>query len=85
MMYPLETEPDKFVAVKSGDMKAYFRRNDKNYRVGDDLVLYPIAALPGSEFVVVRVTHALYGPDFGIPEGYAMLSFDVLHPDAVRA
>lgn len=84
----LKTESKHFDDVRRGKKKAEFRKNDRDFRVNDVLILVEIDAKQKQtgKFVIVRIDHVLY--DFehrDIPEGYAMLSIKVLYPDAVIA
>ncbi len=76
----LKTWPDPFAAVLSGVKRFEFRRNDRNFAVGDILHLrefVPYSAdgaggLTGRE-LVVSVTYILTN-GFGLPHGYCILS-----------
>lgn len=80
--YTLRTDPGPFRAVWRGEKTAEFRKDDRQFQVGDivNLIefdralgrcLYPIRQL------YIRITH-YQGAGYGIPEGYAMLSFKVV-------
>lgn len=63
----LKLDEKYFAAIHSGAKKAEFRRADRDYRVGDYLLM---------EHLLVRVTHILTHADFdAIPEDYCILSF----------
>lgn len=83
--HDLKCVRESFEAIRQGTKRAEFRRDDRGFAVGDVLVLrsgspadnaqgfvYHESALPE----LVQITHIARGPDFGIPEGYAMLSFE---------
>lgn len=89
-LHHLKCWPEPFVALLSGDKTAEFRKDDRDYRVGDTLVLqewnpklmldsqglapgYRPGRYTGREIRRI-VTHAIYGPAFGIPQGYCMMS-----------
>ena len=77
-IHDLKTDWEMWQAVAHGEKTAEFRRDDRGYAVGDVLRLfdpyYPSDALHALERVV---THIVRGPAYGIPEGYAMLSFRI--------
>lgn len=79
MTHELKTWPDAFEAIWDGRKKAEFRKNDRDFAVGDILVLMewdPETGISSGRQVRARVTDMRAGPRFGIPEGYAMLSLD---------
>lgn len=77
MIHELKTWPDPFEAVWMGSKKAEFRKDDRGFRVGDGLTLKEW--VPESENYTGReiyacITDLRRGPQFGIPEGFVMLS-----------
>jgi hypothetical protein len=78
-LHVLKTWPDAFAAVLSGDKTADFRRNDRNFQVGDDLLLKEWdpqrRSFTGHYVNCGPITHVADDPRFGIPQGYCMLSF----------
>ena len=77
----LKTWPVPFGAILSGAKTAEFRPDDRGYRDGDVLELVKWdnakkAWVAPRHAITVKVTHVQHG--FGIPDGYAMLSFRVL-------
>lgn len=82
----LKTWPEAFDATYRGEKTAEFRKNDRDFEVGDLVTLErwdpetevprPLHVFPDLTLreIVKRITHIVYGPDFGIPKGYAMLS-----------
>jgi hypothetical protein len=76
--HDLKVWPLWFQAIWDGDKTAEFRRDDRDFAVGDILVLREYD--PGTpEFtgrkVEVRVTHITTSAGVGIPDGYVMMSF----------
>ena len=65
-----------FDAVASGAKKAEYRYNDRDYAVGDVLILreYQDGGYTGRK-VCVRITHILT-ERYGIPDGWAILSIE---------
>lgn len=71
----LKTAVDMWEAIRERKKTAEFRKNDRDYRVGDRLILE--RGIDGNKYNLTlhrAITHAVYGPAYGIPEGYAMLS-----------
>ena len=73
----LKTWPEPFRAVVAGIKRADFRLNDRDYHVGDTIVLEEFepdnCGYTGKQHTVT-ITHIQDG--FGIPDGYVMLSID---------
>lgn len=73
----------QFDDVASGIKRAEFRRNDRDYRQGDTLVLQrfdPVAFRLTGQQLTFGITHVLES-EFGMPAGYCMLSLS----DVVQA
>lgn len=72
----LKTWPVHFAAVLSGAKRAELRRNDRDFAVGDRLVLEEWDPDPRTSYtgrsVTVRVTHLL--DSWSLQRGYVMLS-----------
>lgn len=78
--------PSYFAAIKSGQKTFEWRRNDRDYAVGDVLVLREYdptrgAVVPGlgytGECVEASITYKAEGV-FGIPVGYCVLAIRVV-------
>lgn len=81
MIHELKTHPGPFQAVLDGDKLFEFRKNDRNFNVGDELFLQEFEAGPpdhGPDYtgrgIVVRVLYLVRGPDYGVPDGYCVMS-----------
>lgn len=88
IIHELKCWTESFLPILKGEKRAEFRRNYRAYQTRDILHLRewqpedaakanPTAHYTGRD-CLVSVTHIVYGPAFGIPDGYAMLSFEVL-------
>lgn len=68
-----------FDDVRRGRKKAELRKNDRNYAVGDMLLLreYDGQDYTGRK-MLVQITHILQGCGFGLAEGYAVLSIELV-------
>jgi hypothetical protein len=75
MEHHLKCWPGPFTDIRTGIKTFEYRLNDRDYKVGDVLILKewtPCAYTGESEKVIV--SHAIEGPLFGIPEGYIVMS-----------
>ncbi|WP_368669890.1 DUF3850 domain-containing protein [Escherichia coli] len=74
IVHKLKILPKYFAAVCAGIKRAELRKNDRDYRAGDVLILEE--ALPGSDMtgksVCVRITHVADVSDYA--PGYVLLS-----------
>ena len=78
MVHELKTESGPYDAIAAGTKTFEFRRNDRDYRVGDVLQLRRYDAetesyCPGA-FLYRGVSYIVHGPAFGIPDGYCVMS-----------
>ncbi len=67
--------PEPFAALERGDKTCEVRKNDRNYRVGDVLVIneyYPDATFVTGCTLTMLVTHITTG--FGLPGGLVVMS-----------
>lgn len=81
----LKTDPEPFEAVWRGEKRFEVRRNDRDFKQGDTIylrqTLHSAAEMAegaeldytGSE-VKCSVDYILYGPAYGIPEGFCVMS-----------
>ncbi len=76
----LKILPEYFGPVKSGKKTFELRLNDRNYEVGDILIL---KEFDGSQFtrrsVTVIITYVLQNCGFGLADGYAILSIKLMN------
>ena len=76
MVHKLKTWPEYFQAVKNGTKTFEIRKNDRNYQVGDILVLQeyvPESGYTESMDLEREVTYILGTQPF-VPEGYVCMS-----------
>jgi len=79
-LHYLKTWPDEFQAVLDRRKKHEFRKNDRGFGVGHRLVLQewdPIKQDYTRREREVQVTYISRGPDYGIPDGYCVMSIFV--------
>lgn len=80
--HELKIWPSQFQAVIDGRKSWEFRRNDRNFQVGDTLILrewdpsnsYPLRHTGRTHTVVV--THIVHGGQFEIPGGFCIMSIE---------
>ncbi len=74
----LKIAPAPFVAVCEALKTFEYRKNDRDFMVGDNLHLvehdpdFADNVAPAS--IVRRITYILHGPNYGIPVGYCVMS-----------
>ncbi len=77
MTHELKTWPAYFKYVKSGSKPFELRKDDRNYKVGDRLILKEYDALEeqySGDFVIVTVSYILRNASpFGLQEGFVIL------------
>lgn len=68
----LKIENVHLIAILSGNKKAEIRKNDRNYKVGDNLIF---RFNDDNLNFIFRITHVLNAPDY-LKEGYVYLSIE---------
>lgn len=73
--HELKILPEYYKAVLKGKKKFELRKNDRDYEVGDRLILneYDGEKYTG-EFVIKNITYIFKGGSYGLEEGYVILS-----------
>jgi ParB family chromosome partitioning protein len=85
-VHDLKTAWEPFHSVVDGCKRFEYRRNDRDFKVGDYLMLREregFGDAPGRETCLVKVTYILRGEDlesFGVPEGYCVMSIERVYP-----
>jgi hypothetical protein len=75
--HTLKTWPAYFDAILDGRKTYEIRVNDRDYKVGDILLLQewnPIASRHTEREIRVLVTYMTEGGDWGIPEGHCVMA-----------
>ncbi len=75
MIHELKIAPNLYWAVRDGEKTAEVRVNDRDFAVGDEILLRPFDGAYLEGRVAVVVTHVLEGGQYGIEAGYCLLSF----------
>lgn len=73
----LKTWPDVYQEIEDGRKVHEFRKNDRDYQTGDIILLeefVPAGDRYTGRSMVVQAMSISYGPEWGIPEGYAVFS-----------
>jgi len=76
-VHNLKSWPDAFQPVLDKKKRYEFRVNDRDYSVGDELVLQEWEPGPGEytgRSLKVKVLHMSKGPAWEIPDGYCVMS-----------
>lgn len=76
MTHYIKILPKYFKHVKSKRKTFELRKNDRNYKTGDILVLCEWDDIPGvftGKQITRRVSYVLYGPDYGLEDGYCVM------------
>ncbi len=79
MKHELKTWPSAFQPTLEGIKTAEFRKNDRDFKDGDTLFLReydPFFKDYSGRVLTAQVMHIVYGGNFGIPEGYCMMSIE---------
>lgn len=87
MLHELKCWPEPFAALRSGAKVHEYRRDDRGFAVGDRLLLRrwdPESARYTGRAVEVAVTYISRGPGFGIPEGYVVMSVDLVRDFEIK-
>lgn len=80
MKHKLKTWPEHFDAVVSGQKTFEIRKNDRNFKEGDILILEkydPEEKEYLFEAIFVKVKHILHGGQFGIEKNYCIMSIEL--------
>jgi len=76
--HELKTWPGPFDEIRRGNKTHEFRKADRGFQVGDELLLQEYdpekEAYLGSDDVLVQITAITHGPAYGIPEGFCVMS-----------
>lgn len=86
MMHELKTEPKYFQAVRDGKKLFEIRRNDRNFKVGELLILQEYSRFQGytGEQTVMVVTYIMSDERY-LPPGYVAMSIEFAAGDIVAA
>ena len=82
MIHELKTWPEYFMAIARGYKTFEIRKNDRGFKTGDILWLKKYDPQVGYMGMGLqkRVDYILYGPAFGIEEGYCVMSLKSIEP-----
>lgn len=79
-VHDLKCEFSAFNDLLDGRKTFEYRRNDRNFQVGDELYEHRLEpdGKPSeggrTDRLRLRVTYILRGPDFGVPKGFVVMS-----------
>jgi hypothetical protein len=85
--HTLRTWPEAFNAVLCGEKNFEHRKDDRQFRQGDKVILHAWdpatkAPVPDAPSIVADVGFVLRGPAFGVAEGFCV--FSLLNPATDR-
>jgi len=81
MLHELKTWPEHFNPVLKGAKTFEIRKDDRNFQVGDRLLLREWDPLPKQHTgrnLTAEITHKLPGGQFGIVTGWCVLAIKIL-------
>lgn len=89
MIHELKTDPVVFKAVQARLKRFEIRKADRNFQVGDILLLKETAysgeemkqgkpLVYTTEQLAVEVLHILYGPIYGLEKDWCIMSIDII-------
>lgn len=82
--HTLKTWPAFFTAILERRKTYEIRKNDRNFQVGDELLLQewdPVAKAYSGREQLVDVTYMTQGGQWGIPEGICVMGIRFLKPN----
>ncbi len=78
--HELKTWPPYYDAIVEGKKKFEYRKNDRDFKLGDMLLLQewnPDRREYTGEQILAEVTYILYGPDWGLPADMCIMSIQI--------
>jgi len=80
MTHELKTWTEYFTEIKSRNKTFELRKNDRDYKVGDILILQDFdnnsGQYSGTE-IIAYVTYVLHGGAFGLDKGYCIMGLKI--------
>lgn len=79
--HELKTWPQYFEQVVAGQKQFEIRKNDRDFQVGDVLVLdeyCPDRKVYTGNYAIVKIEYILHGGQFGIEPGYCVMSITLI-------
>jgi hypothetical protein len=76
----LKTWPDVFEATWNGSKTYEYRKNDRDFEVGDNVILeefIPVGERYTGRQIACIITYISKGPEWDIREGFVVFSIDV--------
>ena len=84
--HELKTVPPYFDLILEGDKTGEMRYNDRYFQVGDRIIfkewIEQERRYTGRE-LTAKITHILFGGQFGIESGWVMLSFTLVNTERI--
>ena len=82
-VHELKTWPPQFAAVRKGEERFEYRRDDRASKVGDVLLFREWSPIPPPPYrytdreMSVVVTYIARGHEFGIPDEFCVMSIEI--------
>lgn len=84
-IHTLKVAPGFWWALADETKTFEVRKNDRDYHAGDVLVLWQWLGNKAIEGPIFRrVTYVLYGPQYGVEEGYVVMAVTPLKHNEIR-
>lgn len=74
MIHSLKIAPSYFEAVKSNRKTFELRKNDRNYKIDDELLLQEFNGDYTGRTIKVKITYILEGGIYGLDKDYVILA-----------
>lgn len=75
MIHELKVEKEYFDVLRTGDKSFEIRKNDRNYREGDTLILWECSRNRYTgRYLEFLVSYIFFGPGYGLEDGYCVMS-----------
>lgn len=79
--HKLKCWEEEFFEISQGHKLWEWRKDDRDFNHGDILILEEFIESDQEytgAIIIAKVPYILYGPDFGIPKGYCIMSLEIM-------
>lgn len=81
----LKTDPEYFQNIVDGIKKFEIRKNDRNFQVGDYILLFEYDRqndVFSNRYLLIQISYLLTNvPEFGLYDGYCVFGFEIIVPE----
>ncbi|MCX6265887.1 MAG: DUF3850 domain-containing protein [Bacteroidetes bacterium] len=81
MLHELKTVPPYFEAVRNGDKQFEVRKNDRGFKIGDEILLrewFPNLEDYSGRTAHRKITYVLQSEKYGVAPGFCVLGLAVI-------